>query len=130
MKSDKDGTQPSKQREPTSRGSYAISIVLMVISSTSTFLSNLWASSKLGPFFLKLPKAAKVIGDTIDELRIVPRLILVFWLYLSYRAFDILANNLDTLESPALMALGGLLTASLGYCKIYIDGKRHRSSDD
>ena len=102
----------------------------MIINNTSTFLSNLWASSKLGPFFLKLPKAAKVIGDTIDELRIVPRLILVFWLYLSYRAFDILANNLDTLESPALMALGGLLTASLGYCKIYIDGKRHRSSND
>lgn len=130
MKSDKDGTQPLNQKEWTLKVSYFISIFLMIINNTSTFLSNLWASSKLGPFFLKLPKAAKVIGDTIDELRIVPRLILVFWLYLSYRAFDILANNLDTLESPALMALGGLLTASLGYCKIYIDGKRHRSSND
>ena len=102
----------------------------MVINNITTFLTELWASSKLGPFFVRLPKAAKILGDIIDELRIVPRILLAFWLYLTYQAFDILANNLDTLESPALMALGGLLTASLGYCKIYIDGKRNRSSDD
>ena len=130
MKSDNDGTQQLNPKEKTSKVLYFTSNVLKLTSNTSTFLSKLWVSSKLGPFFLKLPKAAKIVGDMIDELRIIPRLILVFWLYLSYRAFDILENNLDTLESPALMALGGLLTASLGYCKIYIDGKRHRSSDD
>lgn len=97
---------------------------VLIVSSLVNWAKRMWDASRAWDLIKFIPDLAEQIGDFLDELRVVPRIILAFWLWLSYRAFELLVANLEAMESPALMAIAGVLTATIGYCKFYIDGLR------
>mgnify|MGYP001554260815 CR=1 FL=1 len=102
---------------------------VLFVSALVNWVKRMWDASRAWELIQFVPDLAKELGDLLDELRIVPRIILAFWLWLSYESFNLLVNNLEIMESPALMAIAGVLTGTLGYCKFYIDGIRKSRGD-